>query len=98
MALRNLWRCTACLFGKLDNGEVKYAFEIPKALSILAYSKPSAEVVGLDQFIEENSASVYSLPLRYHGIGSMWMTLLSIVFYWDPTETGPSFTQSGFDA
>ncbi len=38
------------LFGILDDGEVKYAIEIPYALSILAFSNPKAEVIGLDQF------------------------------------------------
>ncbi|GIN93941.1 cytochrome ubiquinol oxidase subunit I [Siminovitchia terrae] len=69
------------LFGKLDNGEVKYAFEIPKALSILAYSKPSAEVVGLDQFIEEEIPPLYIHYLFDIMVSvGMWMTLLSIVF------------------
>ncbi|MBD8005025.1 cytochrome ubiquinol oxidase subunit I [Bacillus norwichensis] len=69
------------LFGKLENEEVKYAFKVPKALSILAYSKPSAEVVGLDQFIDEEIPPLYIHYLFDIMVSvGMWMTLLSIVF------------------
>lgn len=41
-------------WGVLDeSNEVKYALEIPYALSILAHGDPSSEVIGLDQFTEE---------------------------------------------
>ena len=41
------------LFGILDDGEVKYDIRIPKMLSFLAYSDFNAEVIGLDQFSED---------------------------------------------
>lgn len=69
------------LFGKLDNGEVKYAIEIPKALSILAYSNPSAEVTGLDQFKEDEIPPLYIHYLFDIMVSiGMWMTLLSLVY------------------
>lgn len=47
------------LYGVLDNGEVKYAIEIPYALSILAHNDPTAEVIGLDQFPEDERPPLY---------------------------------------
>lgn len=47
------------LYGVLDDGEVKYAIKIPYALSILAHNIPSAEVIGLDQFEEEDIPPLY---------------------------------------
>ncbi len=37
-----------------ENNEVKYALEIPYALSILAHGSPGAEVIGLEEFPEED--------------------------------------------
>ncbi|MER2261046.1 MAG: cytochrome ubiquinol oxidase subunit I [Psychrobacillus sp.] len=47
------------LFGILDDGEVKYAIKVPYALSILAYSNPTAEVIGLDQFPVDERPPLY---------------------------------------
>lgn len=47
------------LYGILDDGEVKYAIKIPFALSILAHSNPTAEVIGLDQFPEDETPPLY---------------------------------------
>lgn len=47
------------LYGILDDGEVKYAIEIPFALSILAHFNPTAEVIGLDQFPEDETPPLY---------------------------------------
>ena len=47
------------LYGILDDGEVKYAIKIPYALSILAHSNPTAEVIGLDQFPEDETPPLY---------------------------------------
>ena len=56
------------MYGVLDDGEVKYAIKIPFALSILAHSNPTAEVIGLDQFPEdEDSSFIYSLFIRHYG-------------------------------
>lgn len=47
------------LFGILDDGEVKYSIRVPYALSILAFSNPMAEVIGLDQFPEDEIPPLY---------------------------------------
>ncbi len=47
------------LFGILDDGEVKYEITIPYALSILAYSNPFAEVIGLEEFPQDEIPPLY---------------------------------------
>lgn len=69
------------LYGVLDDGEVKYALKIPYALSILAHSNPNAEVIGLNEFPEDEIPPLY---IHYMfdimvTIG-IWMTLLSLVY------------------
>ncbi|MBM7714729.1 cytochrome d ubiquinol oxidase subunit I [Bacillus thermophilus] len=82
------------LFGKLENGEVKYAIEIPKALSILAYTDPSAEVIGLDQIKEEEIPPLYIHYLFDIMVSiGVWMTLLSFV-YWLGMKRSWSFINS----
>lgn len=82
------------LYGVLDDGEVKYAFKIPSALSILAHGFPSSEVVGLDQFANDEIPPLY---IHYMfdimvTIG-MWMVILSLVF-WLGTRRGWTFIQT----
>lgn len=69
------------LYGVLDDGEVKYAIKIPYALSILAHSNPNAEVIGLDQFAEDEIPPLYIHYLfdLMVTIG-MWMTALSLFY------------------
>jgi cytochrome bd ubiquinol oxidase subunit I len=69
------------LYGVLDDGEVKYAIKIPYALSILAHSKPNAEVIGLDQF-EENEIPPLYIHYLFDGMVTIgiWLTLLSFVY------------------
>lgn len=69
------------LYGVLDDGEVKYAIKIPYALSILAHSNPNAEVIGLDQFPEDEIPPLYIHYLfdLMVTIG-MWMTALSLFY------------------
>ncbi|CAM3211512.1 cytochrome ubiquinol oxidase subunit I [Filibacter tadaridae] len=47
------------MYGVLDDGEVKYAIKIPFGLSFLAHSSFTAEVVGLDQFPEDEVPPLY---------------------------------------
>ncbi|MGP4041564.1 cytochrome ubiquinol oxidase subunit I [Gracilibacillus sp. D59] len=48
------------LFGVLTNGEeIKFSIEVPYALSILAHGNPNAEVIGLDQFAEDEIPPLY---------------------------------------
>lgn len=42
-----------------EDEEIKYAIKIPYALSILAHGSPTAEVIGLDQFAEEDIPPLY---------------------------------------
>ncbi|USK38333.1 cytochrome ubiquinol oxidase subunit I [Cytobacillus firmus] len=69
------------LYGVLDEGEVKYAIKIPYALSILAHSNPNAEVIGLDQFPEDEIPPLYIHYLfdLMVTIG-MWMMALSLIY------------------
>ena len=75
------------MYGILDDGEVKYAIKIPFALSILAHSDPTAEVIGLDQFPEDEIPPLY---IHYFfdimvTIG-MWMVVLIVcILGWDET-------------
>lgn len=64
-----------------EDNEVKYGLEIPYALSILAHGSPGAEVIGLEEFPEEDLP-----PLIVHylfdamvGIG-IFLAFISIVF------------------
>lgn len=76
------------LYGVLDDGEVKYALKIPYALSILAHSVPSAEVIGLDQFAEDEIPPLYIHYLFDIMVTiGVWMILLSGVF-WFGTKRG----------
>ncbi|MCF6136926.1 cytochrome ubiquinol oxidase subunit I [Pseudalkalibacillus berkeleyi] len=64
-----------------EDGEVKYGLHLPNFLSILAHGDPNAEVIGLNEFPEDETA-----PLFIHylfdlmiGIG-MFLAALSTVF------------------
>jgi cytochrome bd ubiquinol oxidase subunit I len=69
------------LYGVLDDGEVKYALEIPYALSILAHSDPNAEVIGLNEFPEDEIPPLY-IHYLFDGMVTigMWMSALSLVY------------------
>ncbi|QUG42944.1 cytochrome ubiquinol oxidase subunit I [Psychrobacillus sp. INOP01] len=82
------------LYGILDNGEVKYAIEIPFALSILAHFNPTAEVIGLDQFPEDEIP-----PLYIHYLFDIMVTIgMSMVvlsgLYWLGKKLKWSFVDS----
>lgn len=73
---------TLILLGVLDDGEVKYAIKIPYALSILAHGVPSAEVIGLDQFPEDEIPPLYIHYLfAIMVLIGMWMIMFSGVFW-----------------
>ena len=60
----------------LDDGEVKYAIKIPFALSLLAHGNPTAEVIGLDQFPEDEIPPLYIHYLFDIMVTiGIWMTL-----------------------
>ncbi|WP_188208131.1 cytochrome ubiquinol oxidase subunit I [Alkalibacillus aidingensis] len=85
------------LYGLLDEErDVRYGLEIPYALSILAHNHPSAEVIGLNEFPEDEQP-----PLFIHyffdvmiTIG-MWMIGLSLV-YWFAIRRGWAFAQANW--
>ncbi|MHA6251699.1 cytochrome ubiquinol oxidase subunit I [Oceanobacillus sp. CAU 1775] len=85
------------LYGLLDEDkEVKYAIKVPFALSILAHGNPTAEVIGLDQFPEEETP-----PLIIHyffdamvTIG-MFMILLALI-YWLGTRLSWTFVKTNW--
>ena len=82
------------LYGVLDDGEVKYAIKIPYALSILAHGSPTAEVVGLDQFPEEDTPPLYIHYLFdiMVTIGMLLLTLSAV--YWIGMWRRWSFVES----
>lgn len=82
------------LYGILDDGEVKYAIEIPFALSILAHFNPTAEVIGLDQFPVDETP-----PLYIHYLFDIMVTIgMSMVvlsgLYWLGTKLKWAFVNS----
>ncbi|WP_339163336.1 cytochrome ubiquinol oxidase subunit I [Siminovitchia sp. FSL W7-1587] len=79
------------LYGTLENGEVKYAIEIPKALSILAHGIPSAEVIGLEEFPEDEIPPLYIHYLFDIMVTiGVWMMFLSFL-YWLGTKRSWAF-------
>jgi cytochrome d ubiquinol oxidase subunit I len=67
-----------------EDNEVKYALEIPYALSILAHGNPNAQVIGLDQFPKDELP-----PLRIHyffdlmifiGVYLLLISLIYLIF------------------
>ncbi|MFD1706626.1 cytochrome ubiquinol oxidase subunit I [Siminovitchia sediminis] len=85
------------LYGVLDENEnVKYAIEIPFALSILAHGNPTSEVIGLDQFPEEEIP-----PLMVHYFFDIMVTigvfmLVLSLTYWIGTKRGWSFVSANW--
>ncbi|WP_138416747.1 cytochrome ubiquinol oxidase subunit I [Aquibacillus sediminis] len=75
------------LYGVLEDGnEVKYAIEIPYGLSILAHGNPNAEVIGLDQFPEDEIPPLYihylfDLMVTI-GMGLAVLALIYVVGVW----------------
>ncbi|MEO4055614.1 cytochrome ubiquinol oxidase subunit I [Solibacillus sp. CAU 1738] len=72
---------TLILFGVLDDGEVKYSINIPWGLSILAHNNPNAEVIGLDQFPEDERPPLYIHYLfNIMVFIGMFLALVALVF------------------
>lgn len=62
-------------------GEVQYALRIPYALSILAHGSPTAEVIGLDQFPEDEIPPLYIHYLFNIMVGiGMLMIAVALVY------------------
>ena len=84
-------------FGVLDeNEEPKYAIKVPYALSILSFGSPTSEVIGLNDFPEEERP-----PLEIHyyfdimvSIG-MFMIMVSFIYWFGIRQRYP-FVQSNW--
>lgn len=75
-------------------GQVYYALEIPKGLSILAYYNPDATIKGLDQFAPADWPSVALVHASFDGMvaSGSFILLVAIVFwalYWLKKRTIP---------
>ncbi|WP_284139568.1 MULTISPECIES: cytochrome ubiquinol oxidase subunit I [unclassified Virgibacillus] len=71
------------LLGWLDEEEnVKYAIEIPYALSMLAHGWPSAEVIGLDQFPKDEIPPLYIHYLFNIMVGIGMLMIVVSFMYW----------------
>lgn len=82
------------LYGTLNDGEVSYAIKIPYALSILAHNLPKSEVIGLDQFPEDEIPPLYIHYLFDIMVTiGMWMTFLSFI-YWLGAKRGRAFVHT----
>src|SRR5699024_8728622 len=76
-------RAPLLMYGALDeNNDVNFAIKIPFALSILAFGDPTAEVIGLDEFPEEETP-----PLVVHYYFDLMVTIglfmigISMIFW-----------------
>lgn len=70
------------LYGILDEDVVKYAIKIPFALSILAHSSPTAEVIGLDHFPKDETPPLYIHYLFDAMVTIGMITVLVALIYW----------------
>lgn len=69
------------LFGIMNDGEVKYEITIPYGLSILAFSNPMAEVIGLNEFPEDERPPLYIHYLfNLMVFIGMFMVLVSFIY------------------
>lgn len=74
------------MFGILDEGEVKYAIKIPYGLSYLSHSDLDAEVIGLNEFPEDERPPLYIHYLFDTmvtiGISMVLLSLMYVVGVW----------------
>lgn len=91
-------KASLVLFGVLDGEEVKYAIKIPYALSILAHFNPNAEVIGLDQFAEEDLPPLYIHYLFDIMVSiGMFMVLVSLLYVVGKHGAGSLYIHGGID-
>jgi cytochrome d ubiquinol oxidase subunit I len=85
------------LYGVLDeNQEPQYAIRIPFALSILAHGNPNAEVIGLNEFPEEEQP-----PLEVHYYFDIMVTIGMVMIlvglvYWFSMRQKYAFVESNW--
>lgn len=91
-------KASLILFGVLDGEEVKYAIKVPYALSILAYNNPTAEVIGLDQFAEEDRPlCIFTISLILWCLSACSWRLFHCSTYWGKHVAGNLSTRVGLD-
>jgi cytochrome d ubiquinol oxidase subunit I len=72
------------ILGWYSNGDIKFAIEIPKLLSLLAYHHPNATVKGLDTVPAGQRPPVNVVRVAFQimvGIGTL-LALLGVVYLW----------------
>ena len=67
-----------------EDGDVILALKIPYGLSLLAHHDPNAEVVGLDQFAEEDRPNVLITHLAFQVMVGLGFLLIAVAgwFWW----------------
>ncbi|WP_208585854.1 cytochrome ubiquinol oxidase subunit I [Gracilibacillus suaedae] len=85
------------LFGFLANGEeIKFSLEVPYALSILAHGNPNAEVIGLDQFAEDEIPPLYIHYLFNIMVMIGMITMIIALFYIVGNALNRTFVRNRF--
>jgi len=77
-----------------NTGQVRYAIEIPKGLSILAYSDPNATIKGLDQVSRGFWPNVALVHMSFDGMVASGFFVLFVgivfwIFYWMKKKAVP---------
>ncbi|QGH35343.1 cytochrome ubiquinol oxidase subunit I [Gracilibacillus salitolerans] len=85
------------LLGFLTNGEeITFSIEVPYALSILAHGNPNAEVIGLDQFAEDEIPPLYIHYLFNIMVIIGMITMIIALFYIVGNALNRTFIRSRF--
>ncbi|MFD2656515.1 cytochrome ubiquinol oxidase subunit I [Gracilibacillus thailandensis] len=85
------------LLGFLANGEeIKFSIEVPYALSILAHGDPNAEVIGLDQFAEDEIPPLYIHYLFNIMVIIGMITMIIALFYIVGNALNRTFVKNRF--
>lgn len=70
------------LGGYYIDGELRYAIEIPNALSLLAHGDPDAEVTGLDAFPADTHPPVNIVKWSFQLMVAIGLGLLTLSLWW----------------
>ncbi|APW61525.1 cytochrome ubiquinol oxidase subunit I [Paludisphaera borealis] len=62
-------------------GETRYALEIPAGLSILAYGRPDAEVLGLNDFAPEDRPNVRVVHVAFQVMVGCGMAMMAVALW-----------------
>jgi cytochrome d ubiquinol oxidase subunit I len=64
-----------------EAGETRYALEIPAGLSILAYGRPDAEVIGLDRFAPADRPDVRVVHLAFQVMVACGTAMMAVALW-----------------